>query len=227
MRRLPPVSRPLLLLTLLAPLALTVSPNASANAYKCRLPDGSVEIVSRPCTSGSATLSVQNEEKIPEGRRREAEEEVRRLRTQIERREAAQREAPGRDPQAASQPQTGSAAPGNESMPPAQPKRSVEDCLKELDRHALDPRQRLNLESACRSNPDTQLVFVPVPVYTQQPGTLSLPGTARPIIQVVPSPPPAPLPSPIAPVKPGTKPQPAPPQETPSSVCLPGSKFCR
>ena len=104
MRRQPPVFRPLLLLALLTPLALCLSRDAAANAYKCRLPDGSVEIASRPCTTGSATLSVQNEEKIPESRRREAEEEVRRLRTQIERREASQRDAPARDPQAATQP---------------------------------------------------------------------------------------------------------------------------
>lgn len=224
MRRQLPVFRPLLLLALLTPIALSWSRDAAANAYKCRLPDGSVEIASRPCTTGSATLSVQNEEKIPENRRREAEEEVRRLRTQIERREAVQRDTPARDPQAASQPQNTNTTPGPESAPPAPPKRTVEDCLKELDRHALDPSQRLNLESACRSNPDTQLVFVPVPVYTQQPGTLPVPGTPRPLIQVVPSQPQAPIPTPV---KPATKPQATPPQETPSSVCLPGSKFCR
>ena len=225
MRRPLPVFRPLLLLALLTPLTLSLSRDAAANAYKCRLPDGSVEIASRPCTSGSATLSVHNEEKIPENRRREAEEEVRRLRTQIERREAAQRDTPARDPQGATQPQNTNPAPATEAQPPAPPKRTVEECLQELDRHALDPSQRLNLESACRSNPDTQLVFVPVPVYTQQPG--AVPGTPRPLIQVVPKPPQAPSPIPATPLKPGTKPQPAPPQETPSSVCLPGSKFCR
>ena len=31
----------------------------------------------------------------------------------------------------------------------------------------------------------------------------------------------------VAPVKPGVKPQATAPQETPSTVCLPGSKFCR
>lgn len=221
MRRQPPVFRPLLLLALLTPLALCLSRDAAANAYKCRLPDGSVEIASRPCTTGSATLSVQNEEKIPESRRREAEEEVRRLRTQIERREASQRDTPARDPQAATQPQNANNVPGPETPPPASPKRTVEACLQELDRHALDPSQRLNLESACRSNPDAQLVFVPVPVYTQQP------GTPRPIMPVVPSQPHVPMPTPVTPVKPGAKPQATAPQETPSTVCLPGSKFCR
>lgn len=148
-------------ITLLALLASLLALPASAQIYKCRNADGRVEISNAPCPVGANTVKTVPEERISEAERLRAEREVERMRSYVEQREAAQRAdnaaAAERDRQAAQRPSitvTGTSGNG----------RTTDDCLRDLDRQALQPMQREQMEAACRNNPQSQPVYVPVPV---------------------------------------------------------------
>lgn len=145
-------------ISLLALAALSSASPAGAEAYKCRTADGRVEIANIPCPAGANTLKTVSEEKIPEANRLQAEREVERMRDYVEKREAAQRA----DAAAERESQQRQAAADAGNSPAAS--RSIEDCLRELDRQALPAMQRVAMESACRSNPSSPPTYVPVPV---------------------------------------------------------------
>ncbi|RIX43468.1 MAG: DUF4124 domain-containing protein [Rhodocyclales bacterium GT-UBC] len=156
-------------LALLAlPFALLSAP-ASAQIYKCRNADGQVEISNKPCPSGANTIRALPEERVSEADRQRAEREVERMRSYVEKREAAQRAENAanaeREGQAAA-PRPSITVTGNSGD-------RVEECLRELDRQALPPMQREQMEAACRNNgaPSPTYVPVPVPVYNSNSGT--------------------------------------------------------
>ncbi len=149
---------PLYLPPLLIVLALPLP--AMADAYKCRQPSGQTEISNRPCSAGSSTVSVKQDEVISDARRREAERDVERMRSYVERREAEQRAAAPPTPEA---PSTRSVAP----VPPAPARRygDPEACLQNLEQQVLEASQRARLEAECRN-------LVAAPANNPQPGYL-------------------------------------------------------
>lgn len=140
-------------------LAALLALPAAADIYKCRLPNGKMEISNTPCPSGSGTVVARPDESVPEATRQQAERDVERMRNYVDKREAAQRadEAAERQ-ERASQRQAASAG---------QLSRSYGDpaaCLRELDQQALEATQRSQLEAECRSRikPPAE---IPQPVY--------------------------------------------------------------
>ncbi len=139
--------------------ALLMPLTASAEIYKCRLPNGKLEISNAPCPTGSGTLTVRPDEKIPDAARQQAERDVERMKEYVDKREAAQRadEAAERQERAI-QRQTASPLPRNYGDPDA--------CLRGLDQQALEATQRVRLEAECRTlvktPADAQPVYVPI-----------------------------------------------------------------
>lgn len=191
-------------ISLLTLSALLVAGPAWGEVYKCRTADGRVEIANTPCASTASTLKTLPDEQVPEANRQQAERDAERMRDYVEKREAAQRaeEAAERQRQASQRQAAGSANVGTG--------RSVDECLRDLDRQALEVNQRAYLEAACRSNPQAQPVYVPVP--------MSVPGFGYGGIGY-----PRPMPLPHPP-RPDVKP--APPAGPPSSICPPNNKNC-
>ena len=145
---------------LLAVFALLAQP-AGAEIYKCRLADGKTEISNAPCPSGS-TLSVRPDEAVPEANRQQAERDVQRMRSYVEKREASQRadEAAERQERAIQRQSATSTPPRTYGDPAA--------CLRDLSQQALEASQRAQLEAECRNlvrPPDTTLQPVYVPIY--------------------------------------------------------------
>jgi hypothetical protein len=160
-----------------------------AEAYKCQLPGGATEISSTPCAKGSSTLKVIATENISEQSRRDAERLVEQMRKDAERLEAARlAEQPARRDETTSQ-----------GVPPATPPRDdvVQSCLRNLERMAVDPARRAELESGCRLRGlSGEPASIPTPNY-------NAPLNARPL-------PPRPVvsPPPILPqVTPGSSPE--------------------
>jgi len=142
-------------------LALLLPLMATADIYKCRLPNGKLEISNTPCPTGSGTLTARPDEKVPDAARQQAERDVERMKEYVDKREAAQRadEAAERQ-ERASQRQAAS-----------QPQRAYGDpaaCLRGLDQQALEATQRSQLEAECRSlakpPAEAQPVYVPIVV---------------------------------------------------------------
>lgn len=182
-------------LALVAAAALLGGGEAGAEVYKCRGADGRIEIANAPCPGGASTLKTLPDEKVSEVDRLRTEREVERMRTYVEQREAAQRadEAAERERQ--------------RLQPPAPPAnaRSTDDCLRDLDRQALSPPLRQQMEAACRGYPPSQPVYVPVPVA---------------------------VPVPVRPVSPRPPPHVEPEREPPKTIskpgvaCSPKDKYC-
>ncbi|MBS1144352.1 MAG: hypothetical protein H6R14_1758 [Proteobacteria bacterium] len=149
-----------MLKTSLALALLALSPLAGADIYKCRLPNGSTEISNTPCPTGSGTITSRPDERVSEASRRQAEQEVEKMRLFVEKREAAQRaeEAAEREERAASQRQSNSV-----SRTPRQ-YGSQDECLRDLEQMALESAQRAQMEADCRAIARPQTIYVPVPV---------------------------------------------------------------
>jgi hypothetical protein len=150
---------------------ISLAAPAGAEIYKCRLPDGKTEISNMPCPTGSGTLAVRPDERVPEAARRAAEQEVERMRAFVEKREAAQRadETAERDRQHASggQPRNTEAS----RLPPRQVG-NTEECLRQLEPMVLEANQRTQMEAECRSLVSPQPVYqnppVVMPVHPQR-----------------------------------------------------------
>ena len=179
---------------------------ATADVYKCRLPNGQTEISNSPCASGSGTLKVRPDDTVPEQSRLQAERDAARMREYAEKREAAKRldEQAERKDEAARR----DAAASREIYQSA----TMDECLAALARLA-------ELEAICRAKPKSQPVAAPtqqiiVPVY---PPT-HLHDKLRPR-------PPVKYEAPTAPAKPGTR-QETLPEYRPTTPCAPGDKKC-
>ncbi len=217
---------------------LALSAQAGAEAYKCRLANGQVEITNAPCPKGSGTLAVRPDEKISEAERLQAEREFERIRIYVDKREAAQRAE-----QAAEAERSAAQSRNLAANPPAPPgdSRSTEECLNDLDSRALETTQRAELEAACR-NParNSQPVYIPVPVAVPVPAANPSGACIENVLrlklapaeqgrrlalchgQFAPTQPPMTQPVQIAPSRPA---QPA-PVETPYVICPPNNKNC-
>lgn len=162
------------MLKILLAIATLISLPAPARAeiYKCRLPDGRTEISNIPCPTGSGTLTVRPDERVPEAARRAAEQEVERMRAFVEKREAAQRadEMAEREQQRASggQPRNVEAS----RPPPPRQVGNTEECLRQLEPMVLEANQRTQMEAECRSLVSPQPVYqtppVVMPVHPQR-----------------------------------------------------------
>lgn len=170
---------PLLLLSLVLP--------AAAEAYKCRQPDGRTEISSEPCASGSSTVKSVPDETVSEQSRERAEREAERMRKLSDKNDAARLAT-----EKAEREERERAARQRQSYVP--PPSQVDDCLRTVDRMALDSTRRAELIAGCQSTGAVQPVYVPVPYYT-------VPGYVRPPHR--PHPEPMPSPPPNNPAKPG------------------------
>ena len=192
-----------MLRTLIPILIATLALPATAEIYKCRLPDGKTEIANTPCPSGSATVTVRPSEPVSESSRQQAERDVERMRDYVERREAAQRADTRAERQERASP----------PQPVASPPRTYGDpdaCLRDLDQQVLEATQRAYLEAECRRliRPPTSTVQQPVPVYAPY------------VPYGMPHHPPAP-PRPVTPARP------EPPAGPPTVICAPSSKNCK
>ncbi|MCE1240269.1 MAG: DUF4124 domain-containing protein [Azonexaceae bacterium] len=168
-------------------LLVLVVPAASAQVYKCRLPNGQTEITNKPC-QGSATVEVRPEEKISESERLATERELARARAFIEQREAlAERE---RAAESARQRQLASERPVAEA-----PRiyTGQEDCLRDIAARTEDGDERRRLEAECRRLPT-------VPVTTYVPYPVAVPMHRHPA--GIETPPPTPQPRPPKVVEP-------------------------
>lgn len=147
------------LLTLLA--ALLLAQPASAEIYKCRQPNGKMEISNVPCPSGSDTVTVRPDETVPEASRQQAERDVERMRNYVEKREAAQRA----DEAAERQEQASQRSSSTSSRTP-RAYGSADECLRDLDQMALEATQRARMDAECRSIVNPQTVYLPLLVPT-------------------------------------------------------------
>lgn len=142
-------------------LALALPLMATADIYKCRLPNGQLEISNTPCPTGSGTITARPDEPVSDSARQQAERDVERMKAYVDKREAAQRadEAAARE-ERASQRQGATAG-----LPTRQYGDSAA-CLRALDQQALEASQRSQLEAECRSlikpSSDAQPVYVPI-----------------------------------------------------------------
>lgn len=128
---------------------------AQSEVYKCRQPNGSTEISNTPCRAGSSTVKAIPDDIVPEENRRKAEHNAEQMRVEAEKLETVRRteQANERKQQETQQQASGPA----ESM--------IQDCLRTLERMALDAARRAELEATCRSSGSIQPVYVPVPYY--------------------------------------------------------------
>ena len=196
-------------LILVAGLWLLASSPAMAEIYKCRLPGGKTEISNTPCPRGSDTLTARPDEAVPEASRQQAERDVERMRSYVEKREASQRAESEAERQA--------------NRPPAgQPARRYGDaaaCLEQVRQQVLEAGQRAALEAECRN-------LQPAPAAAQPPayGPLYVPAYG-------PSQPPTHRPGyprhvPESP-HPPAPPRSATPAGPPVIICPPASKNCQ
>lgn len=158
---------------------------ASADVYKCRQPNGGTEISSAPCTSGSSTVKTVSDEHISEENRQQAQRNAEQMRIDVEKFEATRRadEALERKQQE-EQRQASGPSPS-----------AIQDCLRTLDRIALDAKRRAELETTCQSKGSVEPVYIPVPYYVA-------PTYVRPVRAPTPQTRPEPLPQPPIPVRP-------------------------
>lgn len=142
---------------------------AGAEIYKCRLANGQIEIANTPCPSGSGTVMTRPDEHVPEASRRQAEREVERMRSYVEKREAIQRateETAAREERAASQRQRNIASP---APLPARHYGSADECLSDVGKMALEATERARMEADCHNIANPQTVYVPVGVPSGPP----------------------------------------------------------
>lgn len=195
--------RPRITLPLL--FSLLLIPPASADIYKCRLPDGKIGISNSPCPGGSGTVVVRPDETVSETSRQQAERDVERMRHYVEKRETAQRADLAAERQALSQKQAAASHPPRGYGDP-------EACLRDLAQRALEAQQRAQLEAECRNlmRPPEPPPTVYLPVYGAPP---LYPHYPRP----------QPLPRPPPPQPPAT----TPPSVSGTIICAPGKPCAR
>ncbi|MER2540174.1 MAG: hypothetical protein ABTQ26_13115, partial [Azonexus sp.] len=130
---------------------------ATADVYKCRQPNGSTEISSSPCAGGSSTVKTVADDVVSEENRRQAERNVEQMRIDAEKLEASRRadQAIERKQQEEQRQQQASGPSPS----------TIQECIRTLDRMALDASRRADLEATCRSKGSVEPVYIPVPYY--------------------------------------------------------------
>ena len=132
---------------------------AQADIYKCRLANGKTEISNTPCPAGSGTVTVRPDDTVSEENRRQAERNVERMQSFVEKREAEQladekieQERQAGERQLAAQQRV------YEST-------SMDNCLRELAQQSIDTQRRAELEAICRAKAKNEPTVIAVPVY--------------------------------------------------------------
>lgn len=127
--------------------------SASADVYKCQQPDGSVVISNTRCSAGTSTVKSLPDNPISAADRAHAAREVARQTEQANRLEArrlAREAAEKKERKAKGLPAIEEpVAPVAEKAPPIS--ESLESCLAMLDKMALDPARRKQMEDNCRN----------------------------------------------------------------------------
>ncbi|MBI2277713.1 MAG: DUF4124 domain-containing protein [Dechloromonas sp.] len=140
---------------LIALLALPVQ----ADIYKCRLANGRTEISNAPCPAGSGTLTTRPDDTVSEQSRQQAERDVERMRSFVEKREATQRT------EEAAERQRQSSARQSAAQQRVYQSASMSECLRELELNPVEPSRQAELEAICRAKARSEPTLVPVPVY--------------------------------------------------------------
>jgi len=145
-------------------IAIFITQAASAEIYKCRLPNDKMEFSNAPCPTGSGTLTVRPDETVSENNRLQAQRDVERMRDFVEKREAVHHaeEAAERQERIFQQQAV------NASRPPRQ-YGSAEDCRRDISQMALEVTQRARMEAECQDIAIPQTVYVPVFVVPARP----------------------------------------------------------
>jgi len=143
-------------------IAIFITQAASAEIYKCRLPNDKTEISNVPCPAGSGTLTVRPDETVSESNRQQAQRDVERMRSFVEKREALHQaeEAAERQERIIRQQATVSNSP----PPPPRQYGSPEECRRDIDQMVLEASQRAQREAECQGIARPQIVYVPVVV---------------------------------------------------------------
>lgn len=132
---------------------------AHSEVYKCRQPDGSMEFSNTACSGGSSTVKTLADDIVPEANRRRAERNAEQLRDEARRLEDSRQaeKLAERERQEITQKPTKQAGPTASA---------IDDCLRSIERMAIDSMQRTELETRCRqSGTLPPPVYVPVPYY--------------------------------------------------------------
>jgi hypothetical protein len=134
---------------------------ATADIYKCRLPDGRIEIANEPCPKSAGTLDKRPDETVSPERKADAERDLERQRTYLEKREAAQRadeklelerEAQRREAAAKAAPATPPPAPATTTYVPVPVAVSpVDQCIQNVYRMPISAADRNRRISQCQT----------------------------------------------------------------------------
>jgi hypothetical protein len=138
-------------------IALLAQP-VQADIYKCRLQNGQTEISNSPCPSGSGTVTARPDDTVPEQSRQQAERDAERMRTYVEKREAAQR----KEETAELQRQSGERQAAVQQR--VYRSSTMNECLRELELNPVEPSRQAELEAVCRAKAKGETTLVPVPV---------------------------------------------------------------
>lgn len=160
-------------------LALCFALPAGADVYKCRLPDGRIEIANAPCARNAGTLEQRPEESVSAERKAESERDLERQRAFVEKREAArreeeklemerearQREAAAREAAAAPAP---APAPTTTYVPVPVPVSPVDQCIQRVYRQPLSNAERNRRIQQCQGGGSGITVTIGTPVNGSQ-----------------------------------------------------------
>ena len=198
---------------------------AQAEIYKCRLPNGKTEISNSPCPTGSGTLTVRPDDTVPEQNRLQAERDAERMRSYVDKREAAQRAEELAERERLAGERQAAAQQGVYQSD------NMSECLRQLEQHPVDATRRAELEAICRAKARNEPAVVQVPVLGGPVIGSSVDRCLHNVLRLHlgpaeqnrrmaqcqgnygPSPGPAPHPAPRPPVK-------------PAKPCPPNDKFC-
>lgn len=126
--------------------------SANADVYKCQQPDGSVVISNTRCSTGASTVKTIPYNPISPADRANAQREIARQAEQANKLEAqrlAREAAEKKERKAKGLPVEEPVAPVAVKTPP--PPEGLESCLAMLDKMALDPTRRSQMETDCRN----------------------------------------------------------------------------
>jgi hypothetical protein len=142
---------------LLALLALPVQ----AEVFKCRGSDGRTVYSNTGCPGTSSPVEVRADDKVSAASREQAERDVARLQSLVEKREAEQRAEDKLEEEAARN------ARQHAAQQRVYQADNMDDCLHELAQFSLEGSRRAELEAICRAKARTapSVIAVPVPVY--------------------------------------------------------------
>ena len=131
---------------------------ANAEIYKCRQANGKTEISNSSCSGGSNTVTVRPDDTVSEENRRQAERNVERMQSFVEKREAEQlADEKIEQERQASERQSVVQQRVYEST-------GMDNCLRELAQQSIDPQRRAELEAICRAKAKNEPTVIAVPI---------------------------------------------------------------